>query len=97
MAGMEDLNSVGGLVGSMRENSTLTASYATGTVNGGDGDRDSVGDLVGYMTGTIIASYATGTVNGSYRVGGLVGSMSSGTLTASYATGTVNGGDGDND
>ena len=46
---------------------TLTASYATGTVNGGDGEGDDyVGGLVGeyVMMGTLTASYATGTVNG---------------------------------
>ena len=37
MAGMEIIANVGGLVGYMQDG-TLTASYATGTVNGGDGD-----------------------------------------------------------
>ena len=91
MAGMEIPEDVGGLVGSMDEDSTLTASYATGTVNG----SGNVGGLVGSMSeGTLTASYATGTVNGNGNVGGLVGLMGGGTLTASYATGTVNGGDG---
>ena len=49
-------DNVGGLVGSM-EMGTLTASYATGTVNG-DGR---VGGLVGVGSGTLTASYATGT------------------------------------
>ena len=77
---------VGGLVGWMREGSTLTASYATGDVNGGDGDDNNVGGLVGSMwSGTLTASYASGTVNGSGRVGGLVGQQEGGALMASYA------------
>ena len=39
----------------------ITASYANGTVNGGDGDNDDVGGLVGGMVRAILtASYATG-------------------------------------
>ena len=104
--------SVGGLVGYQgfhRSSGTITASYATGDVNGGDGD-DSVGGLVGHMSsGTLTASYATGDVNGGAgdgdRVGGLVGYQyvsyvnsnfgNITTITASYASGDVNGGDGD--
>ena len=41
---------VGGLVGYNEGN--ITASYATGDVNGGDGD-DNVGGLVGYSEGSI--------------------------------------------
>ena len=76
MVGM-DINGddVGGLVGSMRSG-TLTASYATGDVNVGNGYDDHVGGLVGSMwSGTLTASYATGTVNGGFRgwLGGLYG------------------------
>ena len=84
---------VGGLVG-YSSNSTITASYATGAVSGGD--PSGVGGLVGgSSSSTITASYATGAVSGgdSSRVGGLVGSSSSSTITASYATGAVSGGD----
>ena len=41
------------------------ASYASGAVDGGDGDRDSVGGLVGWNNGgTITASYGFGTKMG---------------------------------
>ena len=54
----------------------ITNSYATGNVNGGEGD-DYVGGLVGQQTGgTITNSYATGEgewKGGNDRAGGLVG------------------------
>ena len=90
---------VGGLVG-YNNGSTITASYATGTADGGDGNLNSVGGLVGQSSGTITASYATGDADGGdgnlESVGGLVG-QSSGTITASYATGDADGGDGNLD
>ena len=71
-------------------------SYATGAVDGGDGDRDNVGGLVGYNQGDLItASYATGMVDGgdgSDRVGGLVGS-NFWIIRASYGFGTKAGGE----
>ena len=78
-----------------------TASYASGAVDGGDGDQDRVGGLVGSNSGTITASYAGGDIDGGDgdgdRVGGLVGDNGRGTITASYATGDVAGGDGGED
>ena len=81
---------------------TVTASYASGDADGGDGGNDAVGGLVGYNDGTITASYAGGAVDGGDGdfdcVGGLVGfNNNSGTITASYASGDVDGGDGDFD
>ena len=79
----------GGLVGFNGSDSTISASYATGSVTGGT----STGGLVGfnYTDGRIIASYATGSVMGDEVTGGLVGS-NQGTISASYATGSVTGG-----
>ena len=89
---------------------TITASYAIGDVDGGAGDEDSVGGLVGGNVGAITASYATGNADGGVGdedyVGGLVGvnvttligdDTYTGTITASYATGNADGGDGAND
>ena len=79
---------VGGLVGYSID-STITNSYATGTVQG----RYSVGGLVGFSYGdsNIRNSYATGEVTGTgYYVGGLVG-RNRRTIENSYATGTVRG------
>ena len=86
---------IGGLVG--QNSGTITNSYATGAADGGNGNTDYVGVLVGYnYRGTITNSYATGAADGrdgSYHfVGGLVGANSS-TITASYATGNAYGGD----
>ena len=87
---------VGGLVG-YNNNGTITASYTTGTADGGDGDEDRVGGLVGLNSGSITATYATGDADGgdgnNDRVGGLVGHNDD-TIIASYATGDVDGGDG---
>ena len=83
---------VGGLVGA---GVSISASYTSGTVNGGDGNDD-VGGLVG-DGGRISISYASATVNGGDgddNVGGLLGE--GGFVIASYATGTANGGN-DND
>ena len=79
----------------------IIASYATGNPNGGGGNEDTVGGLVGTSWGTIAASYATGDPNGGEGdyddVGGLLGSNFYGTIIASYATGNPNGGGGNED
>ena len=87
---------IGGLVG--LSNGSITASYATGDADGGGGNFDNVGGLVGEQKGgSITASYATGDAHGGSgqidRVGGLVGWQSGGSTTASYATGDAHGGD----
>ena len=96
--------STGGLVGLIGSTGTIQNSYATNTVNGGDGDFDYGGGLVGSIIdeGTIQNSHATGAVNGGNgandRSGGLVGFVSNeATIQNSYATGAVNGGNGDFD
>ena len=84
--------SIGGLVGSNRNFSTITNSYATGTVTGAG---DYVGGLVGNNnSSTINNSYATVSFTGSnnYSIGGLVGrNENSSTITNSYASGSVTG------
>ena len=91
---------VGGLVGYSRRGSTITNSYVIDTtVDGGAGDSDRVGGLVGQNFGSITTSYATdSTVDGgagdSDFVGGLVGENEGSTIT-SYASGTASGGEGD--
>jgi hypothetical protein len=94
--------SVGGLVG--RNEGTITACYATGSISG----YCEVGGLVGInYQGTITACYATDSVSGSgSEVGGLVGinyqvkgvgnvgglaGFNGGPITACYATGSVSG------
>ncbi len=93
---------IGGLVG-RQSSGSITASYVTGAVAGGEGAGDRVGGLVGSQEGgSITASYATGAVAGGEgaadRVGGLVGVQSGESLiTASYATGAAAGGGGAED
>ncbi len=82
---------VGGLAG--WNSGTISNSYVTGTVAGGD----SVGGLVGYdEVGSISRSYATASVatGPSYDAsgGGLVGYEYFGVINDSYATGQVTSG-----
>ena len=86
----------GGLVGHpyTEGDSTISGSYATGAVSGGDDTR--VGGLVGWQEqGFIIFSYATGPVTGGANsdVGGLIG-ISSDLVAVTYSIGAVNGGTG---
>jgi The GLUG motif len=79
---------------------TITTSYASGSVSGGD-NAGTLGGLVGWnWGGTIANSYATSNVRagvGAYRIGGLAGFNGyylngGGTIANSYATGTVTAG-----
>jgi len=82
-------DAVGGLVG-LSFHSSISNSYATGSVSG-SGSGSEIGGLVGYnYLGTVSNSYATGSVSGTRIVGGLVG-YNIGAVSNSYATGSVNG------
>ena len=63
-------NEIGGLVGGSFSSGTITASYATGSVNG---NREVAGFLGSSRGVTIRNSYAIGAVSGNDDVGGLVG------------------------
>ena len=97
----EDKQYTGGLIG--YSSGTIINSYATGDVDGGEGNNDYVGGLVGYNTssGAITNSYATGSASGGVgrgdRVGGLIGENREGAITNSYATGDADGGAGYSD
>uniref|UniRef100_UPI0009329CE8 GLUG motif-containing protein n=1 Tax=Arcobacter sp. LA11 TaxID=1898176 RepID=UPI0009329CE8 len=79
----------GGLIGEAK--GTIENSYATGNVQGQDGNGSLVGGLVGISEAVIKNSYATGTVNGTANTGGLVGA-NKGTISSSYSTGEVSSG-----
>ena len=81
-------DTVGGLVGHNR--GTVSGSYSTGSVTGGE----RVGGLVGdHWGGTVSNSYAAGNVTGAGYVGGLAGYVSAGgTVGGCYASGNVIGG-----
>ena len=77
------------MVGDNNNNSTISNSYASGsvTVTG----NDYVGGLVGLNSyySTVSNSYATVSVNGNNRVGGLVGDNNdNSTISNSYASGS---------
>ncbi|WP_163381380.1 GLUG motif-containing protein [Cyclobacterium sp. SYSU L10401] len=79
---------VGALIGTSRNNTELSYSYAIGNVYGATRRH---GGLVGVNIGSIIYSYADVNVTGGEReVGGLVGD-NIGTISHSYATGNVSG------
>ncbi len=84
-------DTVGGLVGYIyNAGTTITNSYATGSVSG----SYSIGGLIGEAyTGTIKNSFATGNTSGSsVYVGGLLGYASESIfISSSYATGNVTG------
>jgi hypothetical protein len=92
---------IGGLVGDLGSDATISYSYATGNVTG----DDDLGGLIGNTASnvTITYSHASGNVfdveinadpkSGS-NMGGLVGDLGSGgTISYSYATGNVTGED----
>ena len=93
---------IGALVGYLLGTATVADSAAVGgTVTVTDGEKSSMGGLVGSVSkGTIRNSYATGAVTGGAGikdlVGGLVG-LVDGIIRNSYATGAVTGGAGDRD
>ena len=81
---------VGALVGDNA--GMVTASYVTGRVSGGSGDKSAfIGGLVGNNAGTVSKSYSAAVVSGmslSGRIGGLVG-RNARTVENSYASGQV--------
>jgi hypothetical protein len=83
---------VGGLVGFISYNGSISGCYSTGAVSG----ESEVGGLVGggNYTGSISDCYSTGAVSGppgSDYVGGLVGNNYFGNISDCYSTGAVNG------
>jgi hypothetical protein len=71
---------------------TISSSYSSTAITGGQYLDDSTGGLVGYNSGSIFNSHATGKVSGADQ-GGLVGD-NFGIIVQCYATGTVSGGSG---
>jgi hypothetical protein len=78
----------GGLVGfNHGSESSITSSYSTCTIKGGQ----YVGGLVGENSGNITECRSTGTIDGEENIGGLVGFIEKGSVTASYSSATVTG------
>lgn len=103
------IDSVAGLIGSQSDSglTSVTYSYATGSVTGGrvavepdiEAAGNSTGGLIGYSRGPVTNSYATGNVvnlnpnsNDGFGIGGLIGtSQNNTTIDKCYATGTATG------
>jgi hypothetical protein len=88
---IQGLDYVGGLVGEMSSDGTITNCYTTGSVFG---TSFYVGGLVGYNYGTISSCYSTALASGYSYVGGLVGQnyfSVNDKVTNCYATGVANG------
>ena len=82
--------STGGLIG-YGGGIQITTSYATGDVEGTDGDTGNIaGRLLRFSD--IRNSYATGDIEGEDVLGGLVG-HNSGSIVNSYSTGEISGGE----
>jgi hypothetical protein len=91
VTGAGSVSTVGGLVGSIDNASTIHRSYATGnvTVGGALNVNFNTGGLVGENLGSITESFATGNVvTGGNAAGGLVG-YNEGSIADAYATGAV--------
>ncbi|CAN5207911.1 hypothetical protein BH10PSE3_BH10PSE3_02020 [soil metagenome] len=89
-----EASATGGLIGLVRDSTTIDASYATGKVVG----VDNTGGLVGLAARNlnVTDSWATGDVAGAEVVGGLIGGITlryyaSASLNNTYATGKVTG------
>jgi hypothetical protein len=80
---------VGGLVGDIYPEGTISECYSTASVSG----NDAVGGLIGDTTGGVISDcYSWGSVAGTSRVGGLIGDANA-TISNCYSTGGVSGTD----
>ena len=84
-----DYYGFGGLIGGADDDTTITTSYATGDVTGGQDTGGLIGDSEGVLT--IDNSYASGDVSGTRSVGGLVGFADETIIDHSYASGDVTG------
>ena len=79
---------IGGLIGSNETDQPLMKCFATGRVEGSEGN---VGGLVGINHGVVTHSYATGNVSGKDQLGGLIGISQAGAIVSCSARGSVEG------
>jgi hypothetical protein len=80
-------NSVGSLVGSLRNGTIINCYTQGGSVSG----NAHIGGLVGNNSSSIANCYSSASVSGGARIGGLVGVNSNGTIINCYAKGSVSG------
>lgn len=79
---------IGGLIGTLRDGSTVSDSTSSVTVSGDFGTGGLVGEIRGSLS--VARSHASGDVSGNVRVGGLIG-VNTGDVSKSFATGDVTG------
>ena len=82
---------MGGLIGLVDTNSTVTSCYATDVTTTSTVDAPNIGGLIGTTVGTITKCYSTGSVGGggSGNTGGLIGAINGGAVSNCYSTATV--------
>jgi hypothetical protein len=80
-------NSVGSLVGLLRNGTIINCYTQGGSVSG----NARIGGLVGNNSSSIANCYSSASVSGGASIGGLVGVNSNGTITNCYAKGSVSG------
>ncbi|MDR0437723.1 MAG: T9SS type A sorting domain-containing protein [Bacteroidales bacterium] len=80
---------IGGIVGDIRNGSSLSNCYSTGNVNG----EEYVGGVAGRLNweSKISNSYSTGTISGQYSVGGVAGYIYNSEIENCYSLGNVSG------
>ena len=82
-------SSIGGVAGSVSNNSSISNCYTTGDING---TRRIGGIAGGVYDSTISNCYATGDVSGTnFYIGGIAGWVSDSTISNCYATGKITG------
>jgi hypothetical protein len=92
-----DGTSIGGLVGfTSGVGYSMTNSFASGNVTGGEKVGGLIGELIGttkvdntYATGNVTGTRETDTMRGGGMIGGLIGSSNGGIVSNSHATGNV--------
>jgi hypothetical protein len=90
-AELDGTQSVGGVVGFVNVNASVTECYYNGEING----TNDVGGIAGLHRGTVSDCYAAGKVYGANNVGGVIGrsngTSGSGSVSTSYSTSIVTG------
>ncbi len=79
---------VGGLIGSNETDQPLLKCFATGRIDGTEGN---IGGLVGMNHGQVTHCHATGNVVGKDQLGGLIGISQAGAIVGCCAKGSVEG------
>ena len=84
-------NDVGGIVGSSRQNASITNNHNLGNISTSN-SADSAAGIAGYFnSGSLTGNTTRGNVTGTRYVGGLVGYLQSGTFSSNQVEGVISG------